>query len=85
MLRSASSRLARLKVWRGNITTLALYGAIHRAAGPQLRAFFATQGGCPVGEARITPGFGLPARHILPSACSTMRSAPTEERCLTPC
>lgn len=40
-------------------------GAIHRAAGPQLRAHCARLGGCPTGDARITPGFALPARHII--------------------
>lgn len=40
-------------------------GAIHRAAGPQLRQYCANLGGCPTGEARITPGFRLPARHVL--------------------
>src|SRR5574337_389534 len=40
-------------------------GAIHRAAGPRLRAHCAGLGGCPTGEARITPGFDLPARWII--------------------
>lgn len=40
-------------------------GAIHRAAGPELTAHCATLGGCPTGEARITPGFGLPARYVI--------------------
>ena len=40
-------------------------GAIHRAAGPALTACCATLGGCPTGEARITPGFRLPARHVI--------------------
>ena len=39
-------------------------GAIHRAAGPQLLEHCRTLGGCPTGEARISPGFRLPARWI---------------------
>lgn len=72
----------KIKVWRGDITTLkvdaivnaanssllgggGVDGAIHRAAGPQLRTYCAGLGGCPTGEARITPGFALPARHVI--------------------
>jgi O-acetyl-ADP-ribose deacetylase len=40
-------------------------GAIHRAAGPKLAAACAKIGSCPTGEARITPGFGLKAKHIV--------------------
>ena len=41
-------------------------GAIFRAAGRrELAAACAEVGGCPPGEARATPGFGLPARWIV--------------------
>jgi O-acetyl-ADP-ribose deacetylase len=40
-------------------------GAIHRAAGPELAAACARLAPCPTGEARITPGFSLPARYVI--------------------
>jgi O-acetyl-ADP-ribose deacetylase (regulator of RNase III) len=40
-------------------------GAIHAAAGPELLAYNRTLGGCPTGEARISPGFKLPARWVI--------------------
>jgi len=41
-------------------------GAIHRAAGErELQAACRELGGCPTGEAKITPGFKLPARFII--------------------
>jgi O-acetyl-ADP-ribose deacetylase len=40
-------------------------GAIHRAAGPELAAACAKLGGCATGEAKITPGFKLPARYVI--------------------
>ena len=40
-------------------------GAIHRAAGPELLAACRKLVGCPTGDARITPGFRLPARLVI--------------------
>jgi O-acetyl-ADP-ribose deacetylase len=40
-------------------------GAIHRKAGPKLMEACRAIGFCPTGEARITPGFDLPARHVI--------------------
>ena len=40
-------------------------GAIHRAAGPELARACGALGHCPTGEARITPGFRLPAGYVI--------------------
>ncbi len=40
-------------------------GAIHKAAGPELKEFCRKLDGCPTGEAKITPGFKLKAKWVI--------------------
>lgn len=60
-------------------------GAIHRAAGPQLLAECKTIGGCPIGEARITRGYNLPAAYVIHTVGPVYRDRPGDARLLKSC
>lgn len=49
----------------GVMLIVGMYLAIHRAAGPDRLHACRLLGGCQVGDAKLTPGFRLPARHII--------------------
>jgi O-acetyl-ADP-ribose deacetylase (regulator of RNase III) len=60
-------------------------GAIHRAAGPQLLAECKTLGGCETGEAKITGGFKLPARHVIHTVGPVYGNRPEDPKLLAAC
>lgn len=55
-------------------------GAIHRAAGPELAQACRAVAPCPTGEARITPGFRLPARYVIHAVGPVWRGGGAGER-----
>ena len=60
-------------------------GAIHRAAGPELLAECRTIGGCPTGEAKITNGYKLPARHVIHTVGPIYSGKPEDSQLLYQC
>jgi len=54
-------------------------GAIHRAAGAELLAACRPLGGCPTGEARITPGFRLRAKWVIHTVGPVWRGGQRDE------
>ncbi|MBI5589635.1 MAG: O-acetyl-ADP-ribose deacetylase [Deltaproteobacteria bacterium] len=60
-------------------------GAIHRAAGKELLAECRTLGGCPVGEARITRGYLLPARYVIHTVGPVYRGTAQDAVLLSQC
>ncbi|MCS7154002.1 MAG: O-acetyl-ADP-ribose deacetylase [Bacteroidia bacterium] len=57
-------------------------GAIHRAAGPELAEACRQVAPCPTGEARITPGFRLPARYVIHTVGPVWRGGGANEAVL---
>ncbi len=60
-------------------------GAIHRAAGPGLLDECRGLGGCPSGEARITGGYNLTARHVIHTVGPVYHGRPQDARLLSAC
>jgi O-acetyl-ADP-ribose deacetylase (regulator of RNase III) len=57
-------------------------GAIHRAAGKELLAACRALNGCATGDARITPGFKLPARYVVHAVGPVWRGGSANEPAL---
>ena len=60
-------------------------GAIHRAAGPELVKECRRLGGCPTGEAKITKGYNLAARHVIHTVGPVYSGKPRDKTLLTGC
>ena len=57
-------------------------GAIHRAAGPELAAACQAIGGCPPGEAHLTPGFRRRVRYVIHTVGPIYSGAPHDTEVL---
>ncbi len=60
-------------------------GCIHRAAGPQLLEECRLLNGCRTGEAKITKGYNLPAKHVIHTVGPIYSGSPSDPEMLRNC